>query len=125
MKNYQIFFLSENFHFWVIKFSVHLNRHVFVMVLNKVSDRNVIQARPETLRKQVMMNRMINYINGSIFSKARYTNGVDFEILARTPVPKLPLSYPARRPSILTRFLICKICYVTFKNNTCRQCKRC
>ena len=25
-------FLSENFHFWVVKFSVHLNRHVFVMI---------------------------------------------------------------------------------------------
>ena len=24
-------FLSENFHFLVVKFSVHLNRHVFVM----------------------------------------------------------------------------------------------
>ena len=35
---------------------------------------------------------MIKYMNGSIFSKARYMNGVGFEILARTPVPKLPLS---------------------------------
>ena len=25
------FFLSENFHFLVVKFSVYLNRHVFVM----------------------------------------------------------------------------------------------
>ena len=25
-------FLSENFHFLVVKFSVYLNRHVFVMV---------------------------------------------------------------------------------------------
>ena len=33
-------------------------------------------------------------MNGSIFSKARYMNGVGFEILARTPVPKLPLSPP-------------------------------
>ena len=43
------------------------------------------------------MNRstfwMIKYMNGSIFSKARYMNGVGFEILTRTPVPKLPLSY--------------------------------
>ena len=30
---------------------------------------------------------------GPFFSKARYMNGVGFEILARTPVPKLPLSY--------------------------------
>ena len=43
------------------------------------------------------MNRstfwMIKYMNGSVFSKVRYMNGVGFEILARTPVPKLPLSY--------------------------------
>ena len=47
------------------------------------------------------MNRstfwMIKYMNGSfflVFPKSRYMNGVGFEILARTPVPKLPLSYP-------------------------------
>ena len=34
---------------------------------------------------------MIKYMNGSVFSKAGYMNGVGFEILARTPVPKLPL----------------------------------
>ena len=28
-------FLSENFHFLVVKFSVYLNRHVFVMGMNK------------------------------------------------------------------------------------------
>ena len=55
------------------------------------------------------MNRssfwMIKYMNGSVFSKARYMNGVGFEILARTPVPKLPLSYPPRgwyKSSMLT-----------------------
>ena len=37
---------------------------------------------------------MIKYMNGSVFSKARYMNGVGFEILARTPIPKLSLSYP-------------------------------
>ena len=26
-------FLSENFHFLVVKFSVYLNRHVFVMIV--------------------------------------------------------------------------------------------
>ena len=30
-EKYQNFFLSDNFHFWVLKFSVYLNRHVFVM----------------------------------------------------------------------------------------------
>ena len=30
MKNVR-FFLSENFHFLVVKFSVYLNRHVFVI----------------------------------------------------------------------------------------------
>ena len=43
------------------------------------------------------MNRsifwMITYMNGSIFSKTRYMNVVGFEILARTPIPKLTLSY--------------------------------
>ena len=46
------------------------------------------------------MNRstfwMIKYMNGSVFSKARYMTGVGFEILARTPVLKLPLSYPTK-----------------------------
>ena len=31
------------------------------------------------------------------FSKARYMDGVGFEILARTPVSQLPLSYPPPR----------------------------
>ena len=30
MKNISVF-LSENFQFWEVKFSIHLNRHVFVM----------------------------------------------------------------------------------------------
>ena len=30
-EKYQSFFFSENFHFLVVKFSVYLNRHVFVM----------------------------------------------------------------------------------------------
>ena len=55
------------------------------------------------------MNRstfwMIKYMNGSVFSKARHMNGVGFEILARTPVPKLPLSYPPppRPPEVFSR----------------------
>ena len=32
MKNIRLF-LSKNFHFLVVKFSVHLNRHVFVMII--------------------------------------------------------------------------------------------
>ena len=34
--------------------------------------------------------RMIKYINGFVVSKARYMNGVCFEIQARTPIPNLP-----------------------------------
>ena len=37
---------------------------------------------------------MIKYMNESVFSKTKYMNEVGFEILARTPVPQLPLSYP-------------------------------
>ena len=44
----------------------------------------------------------IKYINGSIFSKARYMNGVRFEILARTPIAQLPPSYPPRENKCLT-----------------------
>ena len=29
------------------------------------------------------------YMNGSVFSRARYMTGIDFEILARTPLPHL------------------------------------
>ena len=32
-EKYQEFFLSENFHFLVVKISVYLNRHVFIMML--------------------------------------------------------------------------------------------
>ena len=35
MKNIR-FFLSGNFHFWVVKFSVYLNRPVFVMSSEKI-----------------------------------------------------------------------------------------
>ena len=28
-----LFFLSENFQFLVVKFSIHLHRHVFVMIM--------------------------------------------------------------------------------------------
>ena len=35
------------------------------------------------------MNRLL------FFSKSRYMIGVGFKILARTPVPKLPPSYPS------------------------------
>ena len=42
--------------------------------------------------------RMIKHKNGSLFSNARCMNGVGFEILARTPVPKLPTSFPPTHP---------------------------
>ena len=38
MKNIRVF-LSENFHFLVVNFSVFLNRHVFVMVEDHPKDR--------------------------------------------------------------------------------------
>ena len=50
------------------------------------------------------------------FSKARYMNGVGFEILARTPVPKLPLSYhpppPPSSPRVFSRQNDLSICSV-------------
>ena len=58
------------------------------------------------------MNRstfwMIKYMNGSVFSKARYMIGIGFEILARTPVPKLPPSYPPRSVPISRVNVVCQ-----------------
>ena len=45
MKNIR-FFLSENFHFLVVKFSVYLNRHVFVMDAHKICDVRMQEQQP-------------------------------------------------------------------------------
>ena len=39
MKNIRVF-ISENFQFWVVKFSMYLNRRVFVMILQILSPKN-------------------------------------------------------------------------------------
>ena len=44
MKKIRIF-LSENFHFLVVKFSVNLNRHVFVMC-NCIKQNVALKKRP-------------------------------------------------------------------------------
>ena len=79
-----------------------MNRSTFLMIKYV---NNVITCKKWVQKvKGQYMNRstflMIKYMNGSVFSKARYMNGVGFEILARTPVPKLPLSYPPPPPKI-------------------------
>ena len=41
------------------------------------------------------MNILDDQVYESVhFSKARYMNGVGFEILAQSPIPQLPPSYP-------------------------------
>ena len=35
MKNIRVFFLSENFQFLVVKYSIYLNRRVFIMEVTK------------------------------------------------------------------------------------------
>ena len=72
--------------------------------------------------KRQYMNRstfwMIKYMNGSVFSKASYMNGVGFEILARTPLPKLSLSYlpppPPPSPTPQSLNLLSKLLYKRF-----------
>ena len=58
--------------------------------------------------------RTVKYVNGSVFSKARYTNGVGFEIQARTPVPQFPQvtpTPPRARPFLLKcDFIVCSNC---------------
>ena len=44
------------------------------------------------------VNILDKCMNGSVFFKARYMNGIGFEILACAPVPKLPPSYPPPTP---------------------------
>ena len=75
------------------------SRLLILLVLHELTVIFVQQpAKMGTKKIRQYMNRstfwMVKYMNGSIFSKTRYMNGVGFEILARTPVPKLPLSYP-------------------------------
>ena len=45
-----------------------------------------------------ILDDQVYYMNGSVFSKARYMNGVGFETLACTPVPKLLLLPPTHLP---------------------------
>ena len=56
MKNIR-FFLSENFHFLVVKFSVYMNRHVFVMG-SGVSEVNNIDAYQTA--QQITCDRRMN-----------------------------------------------------------------
>ena len=62
MKNIR-FFLSENFHFLVVKFSVYLNRHVFVMYRLLASGQLTIN--PENLsvlyREWVLAPKTVSY----------------------------------------------------------------
>ena len=51
-------------------------------------------------------------MNVSVFSKASYMNGVGFKILACTPIPKLPPSYPQVKSNY-------KGCLKTSANDTC------
>ena len=80
------------------------SRLLILLVLHALTDICVMTSKKWVQKiKGQYMNRsifwMIKYMNGSVFSKARYMYGVGFEILARTPVPKLPLSYPPPPPT--------------------------
>ena len=59
----------------------------------------------------------IKYMNGMFFSKTRYMIGVGFKILARTPLPKLPPSYP---PTPLPR-AYCTLYEVYLRNKETQQ----
>ena len=38
-EKYQILFLSENFQFLKVKFSIYLNRRIYIMVMNLITNR--------------------------------------------------------------------------------------
>ena len=44
-KNVRLFFLSEIFHFLVVKFSLYLNRHVFAMCTKLLNMCIIIEVR--------------------------------------------------------------------------------
>ena len=98
-------FLCERSHFSdILVYAYIFHSEIFqgcfiLLVLHELTDICVITSKKWVQKvKGQYMNRStfwtIKYMNGSVFSKARYMNGVSFETLARTPVPKLPLSYP-------------------------------
>ena len=53
MKNQN--FLSENFHFLVVKFSVYLNRHVFVMI-QKSQEKMIIMSMNDSRISRPLTN---------------------------------------------------------------------
>ena len=71
-ENYQIF-LSENFHFLVVKFSVYLNRHVFVMCCGNhlkqymsINYSNSVEDHPTNICAKFNSNVIINYRDNAI-----------------------------------------------------------
>ena len=67
MKIYQNF-LYENFHFLVVKFSVFLNRHVFVMRLNVVANITYFH---QPFMGGNCQNRVAFLLKRSLFSEER------------------------------------------------------
>ena len=59
MKSIRFFFLSEKFLFLMVKFSVYLNRHVFVMVAIPTKSLVIIQ---KTTKQNTLVDFM--YIAG-------------------------------------------------------------
>ena len=47
-------------------------------------------------KNQWAVYELVNILDDQVYEWARYMNGVGIEMLARTPVPQLPLSYPPR-----------------------------
>ena len=68
MKKYQIF-LSENFQFLEVKFSIYLNRRVFVMLMYPVPLRLT-----ETWPRGYKTFFMLNAAEHEIFSANKYEN---------------------------------------------------
>ena len=105
-----IFLTSCYMHIFFLDFS----RLLVLLVVNELtniclttSNKWVQKIKGQYMKRSTFW--IIKYMNGPVFSKVRYMNGVGFEILARTPVPQLSLSYrpnstpPPPRPPTPTR----------------------
>ena len=66
MKNITIF-LPKNFYFLVVKFSIHLNRHVFVMTIT--NDVRVIKIIPQLDYFDAIFNNRLRRFRSNILKK--------------------------------------------------------
>ena len=81
MKHIRVF-LAENFHFLVVKFSVYLNRHVFVMViLYRIISSESTQRCP--------FENFFSYIISKNILEKEFTRGITYFLFLTKNLPNV------------------------------------